>query len=82
MTKENDFSVDKVANSLEKLAKQIRSKKQALDLVNRGMRGDGRENYDFTGASRFFREDYPDLKKLFYEIRGKGILNGYIKKED
>lgn len=39
-------------------------------------RGQGEE---LSAEEKFFEGLYPELEKLFYQIRGKGILEGYVR---
>jgi len=71
------FSVEDFVDALKVLLDKVESSQIKAGVLDRGMRGD-RRGYDFTGKSTFFREHYPELQKLFYQVRGKGVLEGYV----
>ena len=67
-------------NKIGLLIKKAQDKKTQLEILERGWQGDIEScSFDFTGTSYFFREIYPDLKELFYQIRGQGLIKGYIQ---
>ena len=76
---EVEFSLEEFINEFKSFLNEVNSHKIGCELLDRCMRGSGREEYDFTGTSGFFRKFYPKLKELYYVARAKGIMQKHIE---
>lgn len=75
----DSFSVENFVDVLEGFIKGVKSNQISVKLLDASMRGDGRDEYDFTGASTFFKKNFPEFEKLYWTTRGQGLSGKYIK---
>lgn len=79
MSERDRFSLDKIISDFEELIKELKNSQTRNQILDRGMRGDGREKYDFPGEATFFKKHYQEFEDLYKRIRKRGIEKGYIK---